>query len=114
MAKRKPLSQIVGSRKPDEPRADSGSTSRLLAESVAPDGSLECVCPDCGASTMRDGSYPPPFDVTCEQCLAIRAEVLRRIQQSIESIEDAEETGCYFSPVRPGWAKWRRVQGPGA
>ena len=67
-------------------------------------------CPDCGAPTSRDESWPPPFDVTCEKCRSIRSELQRRIERSVQSVKDveAEETEWLFIPVRPAWAKWRR------
>lgn len=62
-------------------------------------------CIDCGSPTERDESLPRPFDVTCAACLAMRAELARRIKEAIDDLADAEEglTDWYTRPVRPAW-----------
>lgn len=66
------------------------------------------ACPDCGTPTSRDDSLPAPFDVMCEACLWIRNETMERIERSLQSVRDVEETGVIFVPIRPLWPSWRR------
>lgn len=80
---------------------DDAGTSRS-SHSVTPGPDADArgtVCLDCGT----DGA------IICDSCLDMRVELLRRINESVQSLEDAQETGQYIRPSRPSWAGWKRV-----
>jgi hypothetical protein len=109
MAKRKPGYEIAGQGPGEREHAPSHPSGSWTDGDARGDAH---VCPDCGEPISRDETRPRPFDMTCESCLAIREELARRIEESLESLRDAEAglTDYYMRPVRPAWVKWRRLK----
>lgn len=97
----RPVSQIVGHGDVpgDAPRCAHPVVVDRARRDADARGAAHCLDCDGAAETGP----------VCDACWALRGELHRRIEESVESLHDAEESGQYVRPVRPGWKGWKRV-----